>query len=125
MNSSSGSITGLLGMTVAGGADRRHEHDGVGGVRATREIGLLRAVGLNRPQTRRMIRFEASIISMFGALLGVVLGIFFGWAFVSALNEQGITEFAVPFGQLVIYVVFAGLAGIVAAIPAARATRLA
>jgi putative ABC transport system permease protein len=86
----------------------------------TRELGLLRAVGMARKQTRSMIRWEAVIISLFGALLGITVGIFFGWAFVSALNDQGITEFAVPFGQLVIYVVFAGLAGIVAAIPPAR-----
>jgi putative ABC transport system permease protein len=86
----------------------------------TRELGLLRAVGMARKQTRSMIRWEAVIISLFGALLGITVGIFFGWAFVSALNDQGITEFAVPFGQLVIYVLFAGLAGIVAAIPPAR-----
>jgi putative ABC transport system permease protein len=86
----------------------------------TRELGLLRAVGMARKQTRSMIRWEAVIISLFGALLGIAVGILFGWAFVSALNDQGITEFAVPFGQLIIYVVFAGLAGIVAAIPPAR-----
>ncbi len=91
----------------------------------TRELGLLRAVGMARSQTKSMIRWESVIISLFGALLGIAVGIFFGWAFVAALNDQGITEFAIPFGQLIIYILFAGIAGIVAAIPPARrASRL-
>ena len=86
----------------------------------TRELGLLRAVGMARSQTKSMIRWESVIISLFGALLGITVGIFFGWAFVAALNDEGITEFALPFGQLAVYVLFAGIAGIVAAIPPAR-----
>lgn len=86
----------------------------------TRELGLLRAVGMTRRQTRSMIRWEAVIISIMGALIGIVIGAFFGWALVQALEGEGITEFAVPAGQLVFYFVLAGIAGVLAAIPPAR-----
>jgi putative ABC transport system permease protein len=90
-----------------------------------REIGLLRAVGATRRQVRSMIRWEAVIIAVLGAVLGLALGVFFGWAMSRALASQGFSEFAVPSGQLVIYVVLAGLAGIVAAIlPGRRAARV-
>ena len=86
----------------------------------TRELGLLRAVGMSRRQTRKMIRWEAVIISVIGALVGMVIGIFFGWALVQALESEGITEFAIPGGELLLYLVLAGLAGVLAAIPPAR-----
>jgi putative ABC transport system permease protein len=91
----------------------------------TREIGLLRAVGMSRRQTRSMIRWESVIIAVFGALLGIAVGIFFGWAMVQALKDQGITVLAFPVGQLLLYVVLAGIAGVLAALlPARRAARL-
>jgi putative ABC transport system permease protein len=91
----------------------------------TREIGLLRAVGLSRRQTKRMIRWEAILIAVFGALLGTAIGVFFGWAIVRALNDQGIKVFSVPTGQLVFYVILAGIFGVLAAFfPARRAARL-
>ena len=91
----------------------------------TREIGLMRAVGMARSQVRAMIRWEAVIIAVFGAVLGLVIGAFFGWAMVQALKDQGISSLSIPGGQLVIYVVLAGLAGVVAAIwPARRAAKL-
>jgi putative ABC transport system permease protein len=91
----------------------------------TREIGLLRAVGLARRQVRSMIRWEAVIIAVFGALLGTAVGIFFGWAMVQALEDQGIRVLSVPAGRLVVYIVLAGLIGVAAAVfPAWRATRL-
>jgi putative ABC transport system permease protein len=91
----------------------------------TREIGLLRAVGMSRRQVRGMIRWEAVVISVFGAVMGVGLGIFFGWALVKALQDQGISVFSIPFGQLIVYIVLAGLAGILAAVwPARRAAKL-
>ena len=86
----------------------------------TRELGLLRAVGMSRRQTRKMIRWEAVIISVIGALVGMVIGIFFGWALVQALESEGITEFAIPGGELLLYLVLAGVAGVLAAIPPAR-----
>ncbi len=86
----------------------------------THEIGLLRAVGMTRRQTRRMIRWESVIIAVIGGLMGMAVGIFFGWSFVRALADEGITDFAIPGGQLVGYVVAAGFAGVLAAIPPAR-----
>jgi putative ABC transport system permease protein len=93
-------------------------------IERTREIGLLRAVGMSRQQVRRMIRWESVIISVFGAVLGVVLGILFGWAVVQALSDQGLL-FVLPTGQLIGALFAAGVAGVVAAIlPAWRASRL-
>jgi len=85
----------------------------------TREIGLLRAVGMTRVQLRRMIRGEALIVASFGALLGLVIGIFFGRAIVQAISDQGI-DFSLPVGQLVVFVILAGLAGLLAGVPPAR-----
>jgi putative ABC transport system permease protein len=90
-----------------------------------RELGLLRAVGATRAQLRAMIRWEAVIIAVLGAVLGLVVGVFFGWTTVRALSSQGITEFALPAGLLAIFVVLAGLAGILAAVlPGRRAARI-
>jgi putative ABC transport system permease protein len=86
----------------------------------TRELGLLRAVGMSRRQTKSMIRWEAVIIVIVGGILGTAIGIFLGWAFVQALENEGITTFSLPGGQLVVYVILAVLAGILAAIPPAR-----
>jgi putative ABC transport system permease protein len=91
----------------------------------TREIGLLRAVGMTRGQARAMVRWESVIVSVIGAVMGVGIGIVFGWALVRALGDQGITELAVPGGQLAVFVILAGIAGVLAAIgPARRAAKL-
>jgi putative ABC transport system permease protein len=91
----------------------------------TRELGLLRAVGLTRRQTRAMVRWEAIIIAVMGALFGVVIGIAFGWALQQALASEGFSELGIPGGQLLIYVVFAAVLGVVFAIgPARRAAKL-
>ena len=72
-----------------------------------------------------MIRWESVLIAVFGAVLGAAVGIFFGWAMVQALKVQGITALSIPAGQLVFYVILAGLAGVIAAIwPARRASKL-
>ncbi|MEU5884713.1 FtsX-like permease family protein [Spirillospora sp. NPDC047279] len=90
-----------------------------------RELGLLRAVGMTRRQLRAMIRWEAVIISVLGAVLGLVVGVFFGWMMVAALEEEGITEFALPVGTLIGLVVAAGLVGVVSAVlPGRRAARI-
>lgn len=91
----------------------------------TRELGLLRAVGLTRGQLRSMVRIESVIVATLGALLGVVLGIVFGSALVSRLDDQGIDTLAVPWLQLAIFVVVAAVIGVLAAVgPARRAARL-
>ena len=94
-------------------------------IERTRELGLLRAVGLQRTQLKRMIRVESLVIAVFGALLGTVVGVGFGWALVDSLHDQGITEFAVPWQRIVLVLVVAALGGIVAAaLPARRGARL-
>ena len=91
----------------------------------TREIGLLRAVGMTRRQVRSMVRWEAVIVAVFGAVLGVAVGSFFGWALVRAAAEEGLQVLEFPTGRLATYVVIAGLAGVLAAVfPARRAARL-
>jgi putative ABC transport system permease protein len=94
-------------------------------VERTRELGVLRAVGMTRKQLRSAIRWESVIIAVQGALLGLVIGVFFGWALVTALEDEGLNTFTVPVVSLIVVVVLAALAGVVAAVmPARRAARL-
>jgi len=91
----------------------------------TRELGLLRAVGMGRRQVRQMIRWESIIIAVLGAVLGLSVGAFFGWAAVSAMQDLGVDRLAFPVGRLASFVLFAVVAGTLAAIfPARRAARL-
>jgi putative ABC transport system permease protein len=91
----------------------------------TRELGLLRAIGMTRRQMRRMMRWEAVIIALFGGLLGVAMGVLFGLAATAALPETFIDVTSVPVLKLALYLCVAGLFGVVAAIfPARRAARL-
>jgi putative ABC transport system permease protein len=91
----------------------------------TRELGLLRAVGTTRGQLRSIVRLESLVISLLGAIEGLVLGVLFGWAIVAAMHSQGVTHLVFPVAQLVLLAVLAGLAGVVAAIsPSRRAARL-
>ncbi|MED5551286.1 MAG: FtsX-like permease family protein, partial [Actinomycetota bacterium] len=91
----------------------------------TREIGLLRAVGMTRRQTRRMIRWEAVIIAVFGGVLGILVGTLLGFIAVQAMPESFITDFGIPVGNFVIILVMCIVAGVLAAIlPARRAARL-
>src|SRR5215831_18888382 len=91
----------------------------------TRELGVMRAVGMTRRQLRAMIRWESVIIALQGTVLGVLVGVFFGWALVLAMKSQGVSEFSLPMLSLVVMVVLAGLAGVVAAIlPSRRAAKL-
>ncbi|QNN53816.1 ABC transporter permease [Nocardioides mesophilus] len=94
-------------------------------IERTREVGLLRAIGLSRAQLRRMIRLEAVVIAVLGAVLGVGMGIVFGVALMSSLRDDGLEVLVVPGWQLLLYVVAAGLVGVLAAVlPARRAARL-
>ena len=91
----------------------------------TREIGLLRSVGMSRAQVRSMIRWEAAIVALFGALLGLGLGMFFGLALVSALRPQGVTVSVVPVQSLIVLAVIIAVLGVLASVyPARRASRL-
>ena len=91
----------------------------------THEIGLLRAVGMRRRQVRAMIRSESVIISLFGAIVGVIIGTGLGIALSASLKHQGITDIVVPYARLVVLLLLSGLLGLGAATwPARRAARL-
>jgi putative ABC transport system permease protein len=91
----------------------------------TRELGLLRAVGMARSQLRSMVRSEAVIIAGLGSILGVVVAVFFGWALVGAMHDLGVTRLVVPVRQLLGLVAAATGAGLAAGVlPARRAARL-
>ena len=90
----------------------------------TRELGMLRAIGMTRRQVRRMIRQESVVTALIGAALGIAVGMFLAVITTAALSQYGIV-FAVPYGTLVVFVGVAILAGMLAAIlPARRASKL-
>src|SRR4051794_5286099 len=90
----------------------------------TRELGMLRAIGMTRRQVRRMIRHESVVTALIGATLGIAVGMFLAVLTTTALSKYGVV-FAVPFGTLAVFVVVAIFAGMLAAIlPARRASRL-
>ncbi|MBT2505727.1 ABC transporter permease [Streptomyces sp. ISL-98] len=94
-------------------------------VERTREIGLLRAIGLSRVQLRRMIRLESVVIAVFGALLGLALGMVWGVAIQQVLALEGMTAFAIPWWTVVAVVVGSVVVGLAAALlPASRASRM-
>ncbi|MER6106191.1 FtsX-like permease family protein [Streptomyces sp. NPDC001832] len=90
------------------------------------EIGMLRAIGLDRRRVKRMIRLEAVVISLFGAVIGVVLGTFLGWAIGQTLKSS-IPDYAliIPWGRIGIFLVLAALVGVLASLwPARGAAKL-
>ena len=88
----------------------------------TREIGMLRAIGMTRRQVRRMIRHESVITALIGAAIGIVLGVVLAGLLIARVD---FIDFALPVGQLVVFTILAIVVGIVAAIfPARRAARL-
>ncbi|MFG3025464.1 ABC transporter permease [Streptomyces sp. NPDC048254] len=94
-------------------------------VERTREIGLLRAIGLGRRQLRRMIRLESVVIAVFGAVLGLALGLVWGVCTQQVLALQGMKVLAIPWGTIVAVVIGSAVVGIVAALlPALRASRM-
>ncbi|MFD5847483.1 ABC transporter permease [Streptomyces chartreusis] len=94
-------------------------------VERTREIGLLRAIGLARRQLRRMIRLESVVIAVFGAVLGLALGLVWGLCTQQVLALQGMTALAIPWSTIVAVVIGSAVVGVVAALlPALRASRM-
>jgi putative ABC transport system permease protein len=90
----------------------------------TRELGMLRAIGMSRRQMRRMVRHESIIVALIGSVLGMAVGIFLAALVTGALSSEGVT-FSLPVGTLIAFLVVAVLAGMLAAIlPARRASRL-
>jgi len=94
-------------------------------IERTRELGLLRAIGLRRSQLVGMIAVESVIISVFGALLGVAVGVALGAATVRGLHDQGIEALGLPWGQMATYLALGVVIGVIACVaPAIRAARL-
>ena len=91
----------------------------------TREIGLLRAVGMKRRQVRAMIRSEAVIVALFGAVVGIVVGAGLGIALASSLRRSGVTNIALPIPSLIAFLILSAVLGLIAATwPARRAANL-
>ena len=125
LNSFLATITGLLGLALVIALVGITNTLALSVFERTREIGLLRAVGMTRRQLRRAVRWEAAIVATFGGLLGVAVGVVLGIAAALAMPDSFVTGVDVPVGSLVIYVVVAGLAGLLAAVlPARRAGRM-
>ena len=87
-----------------------------------RELGLVRAIGMTRPQVRSSIRWEAVITALLGALMGTVLGLTLGWIVVKALEDQGLNSFSVSITSIAIFVIASIVVAVLAAwVPARRA----
>jgi putative ABC transport system permease protein len=118
-------IYGLLGLSVIIAILGVVNTLGLSVIERTREIGLLRAVGLTRRQLRTMIRLEAVVVAVLGGVLGTLMGVLFGSTMVIALKDEGLTDLAVPWPWLGGFLALAALAGVLAAVvPARRAARL-
>jgi putative ABC transport system permease protein len=90
----------------------------------TRELGMLRAIGMTRRQVRRMVRHESVVTALIGAVMGTAVGLLLAAIVTGALSDEGLS-YSVPVGSLVVFAVVAAVAGVLAAIlPARRASRL-
>ena len=90
-----------------------------------RETGLLRAVGMTRSQVRTTVRWESVITSLYGAAVGVLLGLVLGYVVIVSLRDQGLTRYSIPVTAIVWIMVLAFAAGVIAAVlPAWRSTRM-
>jgi putative ABC transport system permease protein len=89
-----------------------------------RELGLMRAVGMTRPQMRSSVRWEAVVTALLGALMGTGLGLALGWVVVKALEDEGLNSFSISIGSIVIFAVLALFVAVLAAwFPARRAAK--
>jgi len=90
----------------------------------TRELGLLRAIGLSRMATMRMVTVEAVVITVFGALLGLGVGVGLGSAVVKGLSDEGLKDIVLPWEQMGVYLAVGAVVGVLAAVlPAIKAAR--
>ena len=94
-------------------------------IERTREVGLLRAIGVDRRQMRRMVGLEAVAIALLGAVLGVAMGLVFGVALMASLRDEGLEVTRIPWLDLGLYLLASVVIGLLAAwLPARRAARL-
>jgi putative ABC transport system permease protein len=92
-------------------------------IERTREIGLLRAIGVDRRQMRRMVSLESVAIAVLGALMGIGMGLVFGTALMASVRDQGLEVTRVPWWNLVVYLLASVLIGLLAALLPARRGR--
>ncbi|MGV9934254.1 ABC transporter permease [Streptomyces olivaceoviridis] len=119
-------VYGLLGMAVIVAVLGVINTLAMSVFERAQEIGMLRAIGLDRRAVKRMVRLESLVISLFGGVLGIGLGVFFGWAAGELLGTKMPTyELVLPYGRMTVFLLLAGVVGVLAALwPARRAARL-
>ncbi|MFI0812894.1 ABC transporter permease [Streptomyces echinatus] len=119
-------VYGLLGMAVIVAVLGVINTLAMSVFERAQEIGMLRAIGLERRAVKRMVRLESLVISLFGGVLGIGLGVFFGWAAGELLGTKMPTyELVLPWGRMAVFLLLAGGVGVLAALwPARRAARL-
>ncbi|MFG2354578.1 ABC transporter permease [Streptomyces sp. NPDC048521] len=119
-------VYGLLGMAVIVAVLGVINTLAMSVFERSQEIGMLRAIGLDRKAVKRMVRLESLVISLFGGVLGIGLGVFFGWAAGELLGTKMPTyELVLPWGRMAVFLLLAGVVGVLAALwPARRASRL-
>ncbi|MFF7095107.1 ABC transporter permease [Streptomyces rubradiris] len=119
-------VYGLLGMAVIVAVLGVVNTLAMSVFERAQEIGMLRAIGLDRRAVKRMVRLESLVISLFGGVLGLGLGVFFGWAAGELLATEIPTyELQLPWGRMAVFLLLAGAIGVLAALwPARRAARL-
>jgi putative ABC transport system permease protein len=119
-----GLLYGLLGLAIVIAILGIINTQALSVIERRREIGMLRAVAMQRKQVRRTIYLESLLIAVFGATLGVTLGITFGSLFTRTLRGQGLDALSVPWSQAVLFLVLAAVVGVLAALwPGFRAAR--
>jgi putative ABC transport system permease protein len=119
-----GLLYGLLGLAIVIAVLGIVNTLALSVVERRREIGMLRAVGMQRGQVRRALYLESMFIAIFGAVLGLALGVSYGSLFARTLRSQGLNVVSVPWGQAVAFLVVAGVVGVLAALwPGIRAAR--
>ena len=119
-----GLLYGLLGLAIVIAILGIVNTQALSVVERRREIGMLRAVAMQRKQVRRTIYLESLLIAVFGAGLGVALGMTFGGLFARTLSSQGLDTISLPWGQAVLFLVLAAVVGVLAALwPGFRAAR--
>jgi putative ABC transport system permease protein len=119
-----GLLYGLLGLAIVIAILGIINTQALSVIERRREIGMLRAVAMQRKQVRRTIYLESLLIAFFGAVLGVSLGLTFGSLFTRTLRSQGLDTLSVPWGQAVLFLGMAAVVGVLAALwPGFRAAR--
>jgi putative ABC transport system permease protein len=117
-------LYGLLGLAIVIAVLGIINTQALSVIERRREIGMLRAVGMQRKQVRRTVYLESLLIAVFGAVLGVGVGLGFGSLFAHALRGQGLDTLSVPWAQAVTFLVLAAVIGVLAALwPGFRAAR--